>query len=47
MVYNSLVKKDLFKEELSNKKVYDLIVSSGVFLEGHISFEMVDILLDI
>ena len=45
MVYNLLVKKDLFKEELSDKN-YDLIVSSGVFLEGHVSFEMVDILLD-
>tara|TARA_Y100000591_G_C21701278_1_gene628428 strand:- start:231 stop:881 length:651 start_codon:yes stop_codon:yes gene_type:complete len=46
MVYNSLVKKDLFKEELSDKKSYDLIVSSGVFLEGHVSFKMVDVLLD-
>ena len=45
MVYNSLAKKDLFKEELPDKN-YDLIVSSGVFLEGHVSFKMVDILLD-
>ena len=45
MVYNSLVKKDLFKEELPDKN-YDLIVSSGVFLEGHVSFKMVDVLLD-
>ena len=46
LVYNLLAKKDLFKEELPDKNTYDLIVSSGVFLEGHVSFEMVDILLD-
>lgn len=47
-IYNNIWKKNLFTEKLSLSKLnyYDIIISCGVFLEGHVSFDMVDILLN-
>ena len=45
-VYRRIWQLDLFRETLPQQHQYDIIVSSGVFLEGHVSFEMVDILLN-
>ena len=45
-IYRQIWQLDLFKEVLPQQYQYDIIVSSGVFLEGHVSFKMVDILLN-
>ena len=45
-IYSHLWKLNLFNEVLSSHHQYDIIVSSGVFLEGHVKFKMVDILLN-
>ena len=45
-VYRRIWQLDLFKEVLPQQHQYDVIVSSGVFLEGHVSFRMIDILLN-
>jgi predicted TPR repeat methyltransferase len=45
-VYRRIWQLDLFKEILPQQHQYDVIVSSGVFLEGHVSFKMIDILLN-
>lgn len=45
-IYSHLWKLNLFNEVLSSHHKYDIIVSSGVFLEGHVKFKMVDILLN-
>ena len=45
-IYRQLWQLDLFKDILPEQYQYDLIVSSGVFLEGHVGFRMVDILLN-
>ena len=45
-VYRRIWQLDLFREILPQQHQYDIIVSSGVFLEGHVSFKMVDILLN-
>ena len=45
-IYRQLWQLDLFKDTLPQQYQYDLIVSSGVFLEGHVSFKMIDILLN-
>jgi predicted TPR repeat methyltransferase len=45
-VYRRIWQLDLFRETLPQQHQYDIIVSSGVFLEGHVSFRMVDILLN-
>ena len=45
-IYRQIWQLDLFKDVLPQQYQYDIIVSSGVFLEGHVSFKMVDILLN-
>ena len=45
-IYKNVWKKNLFTEKLSKVNHYDIIVSCGVFLEGHVSFKMIDILLN-
>ena len=45
-IYQHVWCLDLFREVLPQQYQYDLIVSSGVFLEGHVGFKMVDILLN-
>ena len=45
-VYRRIWQLDLFREVLPQHYQYDIIVSSGVFLEGHVSFRMIDILLN-
>ena len=45
-VYRRIWHLDLFKEVLPQQHQYDIVVSSGVFLEGHVSFRMIDILLN-
>ena len=45
-IYRQIWQLDLFKDVLPQQYQYDFIVSSGVFLEGHVSFKMVDILLN-
>lgn len=45
-IYRQVWCLDLFREILPQQYQYDLIVSSGVFLEGHVGFKMVDILLN-
>ena len=45
-IYHDICCIDLFKEQLQIKPLYDVIVSSGVFLEGHVDFKMIDILLN-
>lgn len=43
-IYENIWNIDLFKNKLNIDFEYDIIVSCGVFLEGHVSFEMIDIL---
>ena len=45
-IYSHIWKLDLFNDVLPSQHQYDIIVSSGVFLEGHVSFKMVNILLN-
>jgi predicted TPR repeat methyltransferase len=45
-IYRQIWQLDLFKEVLPQQYQYDIIVSSGVFLEGHVGFKMIDILLN-
>jgi len=45
-IYNNIWKKNLFNESMENTDFYDVIVSCGVFLEGHVSFKMINILLN-
>ena len=44
-IYNNLWNLDITKENIDKK--YDIIVSSGVFLEGHAPFNLINNLLDI
>ena len=45
-VYRQIWQLDLTKEILPQQYQYDIIVSSGVFLEGHVSFSVIDTLLN-
>ena len=45
-IYKSVINIDLFKNKLNINFKYDVIMSCGVFLEGHVSFSMIDILID-
>lgn len=45
-IYNNIWKKNLFNESIPKINQYDVIISCGVFLEGHVSFEMINILLN-
>lgn len=45
-IYGNIWNIDLFKNKLNIDFKYDIIVSCGVFLEGHVSFEMIDILVN-
>ena len=45
-IYRQIWQLDLFHEVLPQQYQYDMIVSSGVFLEGHVGFKMVEILLN-
>ena len=45
-IYRSIKNIDLFKNKLDVNFEYDLILSCGVFLEGHVSFSMIDILIE-
>ena len=45
-IYRQIWQLNLFEVVLPQQYQYDFIVSSGVFLEGHVSFQMIDILLN-
>ena len=45
-IYENIWNIDLFLNKLNIDFEYDIIVSCGVFLEGHVSFEMIDILVN-
>jgi predicted TPR repeat methyltransferase len=45
-IYTRIWCLDLYREVLPQQYQYDLIVSSGVFLEGHVGFKMIDTLLN-
>jgi len=45
-IYNKIFNIDLhkedFKEDLKEDRKYNFIISSGVFLEGHVNFDVID-----
>jgi len=41
-IYNKIYNINLHNEEFIEDKKYDIIVSSGVFLEGHANFNVID-----
>lgn len=45
-IYNHIWNLDLTQKSLPENYQYDFIVSSGVFLEGHVSFSIIEILLN-
>ena len=45
-IYNNIFNINLFDKRLEINYKYDLILSCGVFLEGHVKFSMINILLD-
>lgn len=45
-IYRDIWNINLFDKKLDIDKLYDLVISCGVFLEGHVSFKMIDILLN-
>ena len=45
-IYRDIWNINLFDKKLDIDNLYDLVISCGVFLEGHVSFKMIDILLN-
>jgi predicted TPR repeat methyltransferase len=45
-IYRNIIEINLLQDNLPPNYEYDYIVSSGVFLEGHVSFKVVNKLLD-
>jgi predicted TPR repeat methyltransferase len=43
-IYNNIYNIDLHTTEVCNNTKYDVILSSGVFLEGHVNFSVIDTL---
>lgn len=41
-IYDKIYNINLHNEDFSDDKKYDIIVSSGVFLEGHANFDVID-----
>jgi predicted TPR repeat methyltransferase len=41
-IYNKIFNIDLHKEDLKEDRKYNFIISSGVFLEGHVNFNVID-----
>ncbi len=48
-IYDNIFNIDIQKDDFDTKSLdkYDIIISSGVFLEGHVKFQTIDKLLDI
>ena len=45
-IYRNIIEINLLQDSLPPNYQYDYIVSSGVFLEGHVSFKVINKLLD-
>ena len=45
-IYNQIYEINLLQDELPKNIIYDYIVSSGVFLEGHVSLRVINTLLN-
>lgn len=43
-IYRDIWNINLFDKKLDINNLYDLVISCGVFLEGHVSFKMINIL---
>lgn len=41
-IYNKIYNIDIYEEDFPEEKKYNFIISSGVFLEGHVNFDIID-----
>ena len=41
-IYNKIFNIDLHKEDFKEEQKYNFIISSGVFLEGHVNFDVIN-----